>query len=325
MNAVTQLPEASMTEVLEQYSDLGNLQRFWPAANGIENSNYFVETLRDGCKHEYVLTILEQDPNALHAYNQMMSHLARSGLPVAPPLPTADAKYSIVIDSKPAILQLRLPGAHAYNPTTKQVCALARFMARMHLAAQRLSLPDYPRHSGWLQAQVQAVQGYIGTDDAQLLDGLSDQITNLLQRQDVTALPSGMIHADLFRDNVLFDPRGLTGVLDFHHASRGVWVYDLAVVANDWCSDSTGALDVERTIAMLRAYHQVRPLGEDELWFFSQFMIYAALAFWLSRLTVTVEQRKGRVARTKNPQEFKRIVQQRLRHTLFVDPRRLEA
>ena len=127
------------------------------------------------------------------------------------------------------------------------------------------------------------------------------------------------MHGDLFRDNVLFDGPELTGVLDFHHAARGYLVYDLAVAANDWCNRPGGALDPERTAALVAAYHKVRPLTILEKGFFPGFLLYAALAFWLSRLTVALKTDTRSTARFKDPDEFREIVAHRNAHFFQID------
>jgi homoserine kinase type II len=148
-------------------------------------------------------------------------------------------------------------------------------------------------------------------------------VSRALARSDVAALPQGAVHGDLFRDNVLFNEWGLSGVLDFHHAARGYLIYDLAVAANDWCTEADGALDPERTLALLRAYHGVRPLQRDELWHFPVFALYAGLAFWTSRLVVALEQRRGRAVRANNPEELQRVVAHHVAHFFYLDERRL--
>lgn len=322
MNAITQLDDALIEQALSHY-DVGGLQRYWAAANGIENSNYFVETSDAGRVRRFVLTIHEQQANAGDAYVAMMDALEQAGFPVAPPLRNVCGQPVDDVAGKPATLQWCLPGKHVQNPTTRQVCALARFAARMHLATAetQLELPDYPRDAHWLGNAVQRVLPTISLIDAQLLSHCCNGVNAMLSRQDAQSLPRGMIHGDLFRDNVLFNERGLSGVLDFHHASCGYWVYDLAVIANDWCTDASGMLDPDRTIAMLRAYSEIRPLWAEELWFFSSFTLYAALAFWLSRLVVRTPEDGQAPARLKNPDEFKAITQQHLAHPFFVDSR----
>ncbi len=322
MNAVTQLPAQTMEATLARY-DIGELERYWPAANGIENSNYFVQTGHQGITRNFVLTIMEQAANAGAAYVPMMRALDSSGLPVAAPLSNIHGEQVERIAGKPAMLQHRLPGRHIYNPTMRQIGALGRFIARMHKTMQYagIELPDYPRDVTWLQERAGMVQGFLPYTDQSLITDSVARVVSLLKRTDVQALPTGMIHGDLFRDNLLFNEQGLTGVLDFHHAANGFLLYDLAVAANDWCNDAGGGLDPERTLHLLRAYHEERPLSVQELWFFSSFALYAALAFWLSRLAVALHRDNAALVRFKNPDEFRNIVQHHTRHPFYPDPR----
>ncbi len=324
MNAVTQFDDTSLESVLARY-DIGNLLSYRPAANGIENSNFFVRTQHGSRQREFVLTIMEQPPYAGEGYIPLMHALDQRGLPVAPPLATSDGYFIQELAGKPAMLQTRLPGKHVYNPTRKQIRSLARFMARMHnaLSAPPVKLPAYPRDGDWLSDQVDRTHRFLPFADGALLQSSLRKVQSLLNRHDVRSLPQGMIHGDLFRDNVLFNPYGLSGVLDFHHAAHGYWIYDLAVMANDWCNDASGQLDPERTTDMLRAYHQIRPLNEVELWFFSTFALYAALTFWLSRLSAVLAAGNTTAGRFKNPDEFKRIVAHHTRHSFYLDPRHL--
>ena len=132
---------------------------------------------------------------------------------------------------------------------------------------------------------------------------------------------------NLFHDRVVnvstSKPRGLNGVLDFHHAATGYLIFDLAVIANDWCTDANGILDPERTFALMRAYNRVRPLTKHELWFFPTFTHYAAVAFWLSRLSVVLNTKGHDNQRFNNPQEFERIVQSQASHSFYLDERSL--
>ena len=324
MQALTQLADTHLEDALSRY-DIGQLKRYWPASNGIENSNYFVTTEHNQRLRQFVLTIMEQPANAGNAYVGMMDALFEGGLPVAPPIRNlADLAIEDVC-GKPAMLQPRLLGHHVCNPTRKQISAIARFVARMHLQMQtsNIALPAYPREHIWLSERCELTRGYLSYGHSTLLHTSLQQVTSLLARHDVAALPRGMIHGDMFRDNVLFNEHGLSGVLDFHHAAHGYWIYDLAVIANDWCTDASGLLDAERTTAMLKAYHQIRPLEDAELWFFSTFCLYAALTFWLSRLSVALEQKHSQRLRFKNPEEFGRIVAQHQRHGFYLDPRSL--
>jgi homoserine kinase type II len=272
-----------------------------------------------------VLTILEQPPAAGDLLVSILDRCDQAGLPVAPILRnrTGEARESIA--GKPALVTPRLLGRHVVNPTLRQCEAVGRFLARFHLATAALAddAAAHPRDCEWLDRQYRAVRSRMPFADATLLADAVEATTNLLAREDVSRLPRGIIHGDLFRDNALFTERGLTGVIDFHHASTGFLLYDLAVVANDWCSDASGLLDGERALALVRAYHRIRRLTTIELWFFALFALYAASAFWLSRLAATFSA-SGSGRSTKNPDEFRRIVRQHLAHCLYMDPRALD-
>lgn len=329
MNAARQIPQDTLTTTLDQF-ELGVITRCQPVAHGIENSNYFVHTHKPdqrGSRTEYVLTILEQAPYSGDLYQPLMAALDRAGLPVAAPLPDRAGQFAgTYVDghtSKPFYLQPRLPGKHIHNPTTQELEALGRFLARMHRQtyAVDFELPSYPRDEQWLQSRWSQIRGHIGYTDEQLMQDALQRVIDLLNRADAKALPRGIIHADLFRDNVLYTEHGLSGVLDFHHAAQGYFIYDLAVAANDWCNDSSGAFDTNRLMSLLGSYHQVRQLTQAEAWLFPIFCLYAALSFWQSRLWVLLPGNKQ--SRTKNPREFRNIVEHHLRHQCYIDTRLL--
>jgi homoserine kinase type II len=324
VNAITQLDVLDLEHAMASY-DVGTLVRYWPAASGIENSNYFVRTQQHGREREFVLTILEQPSNAGPAYVPLIDLCVAAGLPVPRILRNRQGEPQGSLDGKRVILSDRLGGRHVYNPTRKQVAAVGRFMARFHLATGgwQHPVPEYPRTAPWIAHHAALARRHLDYPSASLLESAVQEVCSLLARQDVAALPRGLVHGDLFRDNVLFNERGLTGVLDFHHAARGPLLFDLAVAANDWCTDSSGVLDPERTLTLLRAYHGIRPLVSAEAIFFPAFTLYAALAFWLSRLVVAVERAGTRNKRFNNPLEFERIVRERRAHFFYVDERLL--
>ena len=325
MNAITQLDILDLEGTIARYG-VGELIRYWPAANGIENSNYFLRTVDNGQEREFVLTIIEQPSNAGAAYVPLLDLCISAGLPVASIVRNVDGEPYETFHGKSALLSRRLPGRHVYNPTLRQVRALARFIARFHLATAgwEYPVPAYPREGLWLTHHAELTRGYMPYLATQLLEDSIHEVKSLLDRRDVKDLPSGVIHGDLFRDNVLFNEQGLTGVLDFHHAAKGRLIYDLAVAANDWCTDATGMLDPERTLELIRAYHKIRPLSYAELALFPAFGLYAAVAFWLSRLAVALHRDESGTVRFNNPEEFQRIVAQHRAHFFYLDARLLE-
>ncbi len=324
MNAVTQLDVLHLEQTIARYY-IGELIRYWPAVNGIENSNYFLRLSRENYEREYVLTIVEQPSHSGAAYVPLLDACGKAGLPVASVIRNSEGNPYDELAGKPVLLAPRLAGRHAYNPIVKQIEALASFTARFHLATTRLEfpVPDYPRDVNWLIERRAITEGRLPYSSYRLLEDSVARVASLLSRRDVRELPRGVIHGDLFRDNVLFNERGLNGVLDFHHAATGYLIYDLAVIANDWCTDANGTLDPERTVALVRAYARLRPLTRQELWFFPSFTLYAAVAFWLSRLSVALRTQSAGNQRFNNPEEFQRIVQQHSAHSFYLDERLL--
>lgn len=328
MNAVTRIETDALHAFFEGYA-LGTVSDCQLAANGIENSNYFV-TLSDHERTRHcVLTILEQPSNtAGRAYVDLLDTCVQAGLPVPAVLRNRDNEAFGSLDDKPALVSQRLPGHHVVNPTNAQTAAIGRFLARYHRSTghQASYVPDYPRTGDWLQQRLADIDSNVAYADQQLVRHSCASVLKLLGRKDVQALPVSVIHGDLFRDNVLFSNTGLTGVLDFHHAATGYCLFDLAVAANDWCTDADGQLDPDRTLTLLRSYHRIRPLQTAEVWFFSQFALYAGLVFFLSRASARAAQaRSGGVSmRLKNPEEFLQVVRQRLAHNFYLDPALLE-
>ena len=296
---------------------VGNVTASEAAAEGIENSNFFLTTDTG----EYVLTRLLQASFAGDALVGLLDHCHRAGLPTPHIIRTNDGAPFGAWGDQPALLCRRLPGRHLQNPTLAQCRALGRFVGRFHESTGHLAadMPAYPRTIGWLTDIAERASTQIAYDERATLDTAMRSTRSLLGRADVDKLPHGVVHADLFRDNALFNERGLTGVLDFHHAAAGWLIFDLAVAANAWCVDANHTLDTEHTLAMLTAYHNVRPLEKHELWLFPAFAQYAALVFWLARLDVrlTAPDKK----RSRDPDEYRDIVRGHCARFFYPDAR----
>jgi len=212
------------------------------------------------------------------------------------------------LQGKPTALVQRLQGASVTQVGLEHCRAVGATLGRMHVAGQ--SFPahrDNDRGSQWWLDMREKLHSLLSEDDLALLeDELAWQ-----QRHLSVDLPVGVIHADLFRDNVLFDGVELTGMIDFYYACNDVLLYDLAVTVNDWCCDAEGGLDDDRAFNLLQAYHQQRPLlaAEREAWPVN--LRAAALRFWLSRLHDVHFQRDGEITHTKDPMPFRRILSAR--------------
>ncbi|MCH2241322.1 MAG: homoserine kinase [Aquabacterium sp.] len=290
--------------------NLGRLQDLQGIASGIENTNYFVTTERG----RYVLTVFERlSVEQLPFYLHLMQHLAARGIPV--PNPQADASGEILhsLAGKPAAVVTRLSGANQMAPQAAHCAQVGAMLARMHLAGQ-----DYPRHQpnlrglAWWTEVVPVVLPHL--DDAQR-SLLSDELRfqqQLAASADYAALPHGPIHADLFRDNVMFDGDRLAGFFDFYFAGCDTFLFDLAVCLNDWCIDwATGALDEPRARAMVDAYAGVRALTAAEHALFPALLRAAAMRFWCSRLWDWHLPREASLLKPHDPVHFERVLRLR--------------
>lgn len=304
MSVFTPVPAAALEQWLRNYS-IGEVVELRGIASGIENTNYFLTTTLG----RYVLTLFEKLTRAeLPFYINLMAHLARHGIPCPAPIADRDNEYLGTLQGKPAVIVTRLPGVSLEQPDATHCAAVGAMLGHMHLAGQsygrRMANPRGPRW--WREAAAQVLP-HLGADDAALLcEELRFQ--SLYRLEDV---PRGVVHADLFRDNVLFDGERLGGVIDFYFAGNDALLFDLAVTVNDWCSDASGELDTALTRALLDAYHAVRPLTPLERGAWPVMLRAAALRFWLSRLQDFHLPRPGEMVLVKDPDEFKNVLRLR--------------
>ncbi len=294
---------------------LGELIELKGIASGITNTNYFVTTDTG----RYVLTLFEKNSaEELPYFLDLMAHLADHGIPCPHPIATEDGRYLGELNGKPAALVSCLRGSSLDNPAPVHCAEMGRVLAEMHLAgrsfAQTMSNPRGPH---WWNTTAATIMPFL--DDAQRR--LLEQELAFQARFRDLDLPRGVIHADMFRDNVLFDGDRLTGLIDFYYACNDVLAYDLAITVNDWCVHADGSLDEDRLQAMLRAYHQVRPLNDAECQAWPALMRAAALRFWLSRLYDKHHPQPGELTHAKDPEHFRRILSLRAATTECISHR----
>ncbi len=314
MAVFTEVPFDEAARLLARLQ-LGRLGELQGIASGIENTNYFV-TSDQG---RYVLTVFERlGFEQLPFYLHLMEHLAQQGIPV--PAPHADASGELLhtVQGKPAAVVDRLRGGHQLSPSAGHCGSVGAMLARMHLAGQ-----SYPRQQdnlrglAWWTQTVPVVLPFLSAAQAACLrDELAYQ-QQLATSAAFAQLPRGPIHADLFRDNVLFDHLDgvdqLSGFFDFYFAGTDVFLFDLGVCLNDWCVDlDSGLLADDRAQAMLAAYDGVRALNSTELRLLPAMMRAAALRFWISRLWDKHLPRDAALLSAHDPAHFERVLRCRI-------------
>ncbi len=307
MSVFTTVSADELTEWLKAYP-LGTLLELKGIASGITNTNYFVTTTSG----RYVLTLFEEHTaDELPYFLDLMTHLAERGVPCPHPVKRNDGVQLDELNGKPAALVSCLVGRDVETPNEIHCAEVGRVLANMHLAGESFSGNSHDtRDSVWRQTTADKVFGLLSADDQSML-------SQVMQRQaslNLDALPQGVIHADLFRDNVLFDGEKIGGLIDFYYACRGAFLYDLAIAVNDWCVNADGSLDKPRVMAMLKAYHAVRALTAQEKAVWTDMLPIAALRFWLSRLKDKHFPHAGELTHAKDPQHFQKILKWEIQH-----------
>jgi len=307
LSVYTPVSKAGLSAWLRNYS-VGTLERLEPIKAGIENTNYFVATTQG----RYVLTLFERLPAPeLPFYLDLMAHLARHGIPCPAPVADLTDAYLGTLNGKPAALVTRLPGKCIERPGADECRELGALLARMHLAGR--SYPAYqenPRGPKWWRGAAQEVRPFIDQRQRSLLEAELE----FQARHRFAELPRGPVHADLFRDNALFDGGRLSGVFDFYFAGVDCLLFDVAVCANDWCLADPAqdrALDPALTRALLRAYDALRPFAPPEREAWPAMLRAAALRFWLSRLHDLHLPRPGELVHAHDPGHMREVLELR--------------
>ena len=299
---------------------VGKLTGFRGIHAGIENSNFFVDTEEAGTTRHWVLTIFERlSFEQLPFYLHLMRHLAQRGIPVPEPRPDASGALLHTLKGKPAALVNKLSGSHQLAPDIDHCEQVGAVLARMHLAGQDFALMQ-PNLRGlpWWNETVPLVRPFLSEEQRHLIDGELAFQQQLAESPAHASLPRGAIHADLFRDNVMFDAGSvghekLSGFFDFYFAGVDSFLFDIAVCLNDWCVDlDSGLLAEERAQAFVAAYAQVRPLGANERRLMPALLRAAALRFWLSRLWDMHLPRDASLLKAHDPVHFERVLRARV-------------
>lgn len=301
MSVYTSLERAQIECFIKAY-DCGQLVAFDGIADGITNSNFYLDTDRD----RYVLTLYEQlEPERLQPILRLQQHLHLQDIPCAGVIADRDGNLNNRLADHDAVIYQRLPGSIEYNISNALCQQVGQNLARFHdsAAGYSFSLPN-SRGAAWMFEVSDKMLPLLDADRQQVL---RDEL-DYLGRFSSLSLPSGAIHADLFPDNALVMDGRLSAIIDFDYACRDVYLFDLAIAINAWCSHADGQLDRFRMRDLLAAYASIRPLTQQENLAIPMMLRASALRFWLSRLYDKLFPTEGEMTFHKDPDEFLRIL-----------------
>jgi homoserine kinase type II len=301
--------EVSLEEAQKLFAQLGlgEVSHLQGIQGGIENTNYFVDTSGG----RYVLTLFERLTHAqLPFYLYLMKHLVQRGIPVPDPQADKSGDVLLTVQGKPTCVVNCLRGKSELSPTAAHCATVGAMLARMHLAGR-----DYARSQPnlrglpWWNETIPVVLPFLTDTQKQLIQSELAYQNHIAASSAYAALPRGPVHADLFRDNVMFEGGELTGFFDFYFAGVDSFLFDVAVCLNDWCIDlSTGVANAERQTAFLQAYQAERPFEAAERHLLSAMLRAGALRFWISRLWDFHLPREASLLKAHDPAHFERVL-----------------
>ena len=305
MSVYTPLTRQQLQTFLEDYG-LGQLKTWQGIRDGIENSNYFVTTTTG----KYVLTLFEKvSASQLDYFFNLQKHLNQEGIPCPSPIPNKNGQIKSCLLNKPCAIFPCIMGKSPAQISREHCQAMGSVLGQIHLAGLSFEEQRHnPRDLPWITETGRALVPRLSQQKAELLQSELDYQNQTPLAAD---LPLGTIHADLFRDNVLFSdaqPPQLRAVLDFYDACRDRLLYDLAITVNDWCTEKSGKLNEEHMAVLLKAYQQKRGLTQAEQQAWPQVLRLAALRFWVSRLQSEYNPVSGELTQTKPAATYEAIL-----------------
>ena len=301
MAVYTEVSDEALDTFLADY-DIGRAVSCKGIAEGVENSNYLVQTETG----PYILTLYEKrvDPDDLPFFLALLEHLAARGLPCPVPVHARDGAALRALAGRPAVLVTFLPGMWPKRVTAHHCDRLGHALGHLHAAGR-----DFPmsRRNALGLSDWRPLFGRCAAHADAVAPGLKAEIEAELHSLEAawpTDLPAGVIHADLFPDNVFFLRNEISGLIDFYFACTDFLAYDLAVCLNAWCFEAPGEFNVTKARRLVESYQAVRPLTGTERGALPALARGAALRFLLTRLYDWVNTPAGALVRPKDPLEY---------------------
>jgi homoserine kinase type II len=301
MAVYTEVSDAELEAFLCEY-DIGEADSFKGIAEGVENSNYVLATTRG----QYMVTLYEKrvDPDDLPFFLGLMEHLAARGITCPQPIPGRDGKALRMLAGRPAAITSFLHGMWPRRIAVKHCGPVGEALALMHLAGRDFPLKRRNALSveGW-RPLFDGSRAHADTVAKGLARELEDEIA-FFEKHWPRDLPFGVIHADLFNDNVFFLHDKLSGLIDFYFACNDALAYDVAICLNAWCFEPDRSFNATKARALLQAYERVRPLNAGERQGLPVLARGAALRFLLTRLYDWLHTPADALVKRKDPLEY---------------------
>lgn len=301
MAVYTDITEIDLKHFLAQY-DVGELTSYKGIAEGVENSNFLLHTTKD----PLILTLYEKrvEKSDLPFFLGLMQHLSERGLSCPLPLPRRDGELLGELSGRPAALISFLEGMWLRKPEAKHCREVGKALAGMHIAGEGFDInrPNALSLEGWKVLWEKSAER---ADEVET--GLEAEITAELAYLEAhwpKDLPAGVIHADLFQDNVFFLGDELSGLIDFYFACNDLLAYDVSICLNAWCFEKDGSYNVTKGSALLEGYCSVRPLSDEEREAMPVLARGSALRFFLTRLYDWLTTPEGALVVKKDPLEY---------------------
>ena len=301
MAVYTSINSSDLNDWIEKFN-FKDLVNFKGISSGVTNSNYLIQMAHSN----YILTIFEHNNiEELPFYIDLMTYLAKENFLCPRPIENKNGQALGLLKEKPALMVSFLDGKEKAIRSPKSCYLVGQYLAKLHSTANNFSqLNKNTRGLDWVSDMYLNLKKYLSLED----QGILELEINYHKEMDKVELPEGIIHGDLFKDNVLFLNDKVSGFIDFYYACNEKFIYDIAIAINDWCIDQDGQINKSMFLEFIKGYQSERKLTDNEQEYLNVALRLAALRFWLSRLEDFYNAKEGEITSIKDPKHFKDIL-----------------
>ena len=301
MAVYTSINSNDLNDWIEKFN-FKDLVNFKGISSGVTNSNYLIQMAHSN----YILTIFEHNNiEELPFYIDLMTYLAKENFLCPRPIENKNGQALGLLKEKPALMVSFLDGKEKAIRSPKSCYLVGQYLAKLHLTANNFpQLNKNTRGLDWVSDMYLNLKKYLSLEN----QGILELEINYHKEMDKVELPEGIIHGDLFKDNVLFLNDKVSGFIDFYYACNEKFIYDIAIAINDWCIDQDGQINKSMFLEFIKGYRSERKLTDNEQEYLNVSLRLAALRFWLSRLEDFYNAKEGEITSIKDPKHFKDIL-----------------